>query len=186
MRKRNEHNSSKLVRWSGLLLWAACSFSLSRQIHAAEPAKLDPSRDSGFRVELPDGATVELVGVTEPPGDRGWWRPDGSPLAIVPGGNGVSSLQPFENSIVRRFAVYVVTDGKADVNEPGPQGPDVVWSSQFSGPTTKERVGNRILETRQFIAAMPPDSRTSIVVKYAEVPGRRLRRWAQGGRQFRL
>ncbi len=82
----------------------------------------------------------------------------------------MSSLQPFENSIVRRFAVYVVTDGKADVNEPGPQGPDVVWYAQSSGPTTKERVGNRILEKRQFIAAMPPDSRTSIVVKYAGGP----------------
>jgi hypothetical protein len=133
------------------------------------------SKDGPFRVELPDGASIELVGISEPPpGERGWWRPDGSPLAIAPGGNGVSSLQPFENSIVRRFAVYVVTDGKADVNEPGPQGPDVVWYAQSSGPTTKERVGNKLLEKRQFIAAMPPDSRTSIVVKYAGGPWKTL------------
>jgi hypothetical protein len=124
-----------------------------------------------YRVELPDGATVELVGVSEPPPGGGvWWRPDGSPLAIVPGGNAGSSLEPHENSIVRRFAVYLVTDGKADVNEPGPLGPDVVWYAQSSGSTTKERVGNKILEKRQFMAAMPPDSRTSIVVKYAGGP----------------
>jgi hypothetical protein len=39
------------------------------------------SKDGLFRVELPDGASVELVGVGEnAAGDRGWWRPDGSPL----------------------------------------------------------------------------------------------------------
>ncbi len=155
-------------------LVAACLLLVAcRPIAAADsPAA---SKDGPFRVELPDGASVELVGVSEPPpGERGWWRPDGSPLANVPGGNGVSTLQPFENSIVRRFAVSVVTDGKADVNEPGPQGPDVVWYAQSSGPTTKERVGNKILEKRQFIAAMPPDSRTSIVVKYAGGPWKTL------------
>jgi beta-lactamase regulating signal transducer with metallopeptidase domain len=45
----------------------------------------DPS--DPFTVKLPDGITVELLGVAENPStDKPWWRPDGSPLAQRPYG----------------------------------------------------------------------------------------------------
>jgi len=42
--------------------------------------------DSPWRVKLPSGVTVELVGVSEnpAPGVKRWWRPDGTPLAGAP------------------------------------------------------------------------------------------------------
>ena len=110
-----------------------------------------------------------------------------NPLAIVPGGNAGSSLEPHENSIVRRFAVYLVTDGKADVNEPGPQGPDVVWYAQSSGPATKERVGNRDPGEAPVHGCDAPGLTH---VDRREVRGRSLEDTclggAKGGRQFRL
>jgi prepilin-type processing-associated H-X9-DG protein len=39
--------------------------------------------ETSFKVTLPDGITVELVGVRKPGSDQ-WWRPDGTPLAEAP------------------------------------------------------------------------------------------------------
>ena len=146
------------------------------------------SKDGPFRVELPDGASIELVGVSEPPpGERGWWRPDGSPLAIAPGGNGASSLQPFENSIVRRFAVYVITDGKADVHEPGPQGPGRRLVCTVLRPDNK---GTRRQQASGEAPVHRCDAPGLTHIDRREVRGRSLEDTcvggSEGGRQFRL
>jgi serine/threonine protein kinase len=50
---------------------------------ASQPAS--QLADSTWRTTLPNGVTVELIGVSENPSDgKAWWRPDGSPLADRP------------------------------------------------------------------------------------------------------
>jgi hypothetical protein len=160
------------------LLIVACTLS-SVLARAADDASVPASSGqlaaeqtpgAKFRVELPDGATIELIGVSEyPTSDLGWWRPDGSPLPTPPGGNVESFGQPIPNSLVRAIALDLLTDGKADVSGPGPQGPKAEWYAQ-SGRDTKEPVGKMILEKRRIVATMPPNARTTIVVRYAGGP----------------
>lgn len=50
---------------------------------ASIDAAADKSSDQEFRVTLPYGGTIELVGVRKPQTSQ-WWRPDGTPLAEAP------------------------------------------------------------------------------------------------------
>ncbi|QDU43614.1 Methicillin resistance mecR1 protein [Symmachiella dynata] len=52
---------------------------------AEQPAQPQPAAPTEFFAELPNGGTVELVGISEHPSkDRPWWRADGSPLETAP------------------------------------------------------------------------------------------------------
>lgn len=53
-------------------------------VAATQPA--EAASTSAFTATLPDGVAVELAGIGEnqQPGDRQWWKPDGSPLDIGP------------------------------------------------------------------------------------------------------
>ncbi|QDT48012.1 Regulatory protein BlaR1 [Symmachiella dynata] len=54
---------------------------------AEQPAQPQPAAAAPmeFFAELPNGGTVELVGISEHPSkDRPWWRADGSPLETAP------------------------------------------------------------------------------------------------------
>ncbi len=59
-----------------------------------------------WNARLPNGVTVELIGVAENPStDRPWWQPDGSWLAWRPYRRLGTSVEVSENEIAREFAV---------------------------------------------------------------------------------
>lgn len=137
------------------------------------------AKDIPFRVELPDGATIELVGLNESPAGSGsWWRPDGTPLAKPPEGEAKDFVGPEADSIARAIALEIVTDGTATVSGPGPGGP--TWLGQSSGAPITKKMGGRVLEKRQIVAKLPPNARTTIVVDYAGGPWKTV---AQTGRK---
>jgi hypothetical protein len=158
------YHRAPLLFAAGLLVVAPSSIAVAEDAPAA-------ATNGPFRVELPDGASIELVGVGENgAGDRDWWRPDGSPLPFAPGGGPVE-MADLTNSMLRTFAVWIVSDGKAQVEGPLPKGPAGEWSA--CGETyMRERRGNQFVEKRRTVAAMARSARTSIVINYAGGPWR--------------
>ncbi|MGQ0634640.1 MAG: M56 family metallopeptidase [Planctomycetaceae bacterium] len=70
------------VLTGGLLVLLAIGLCVSSLFSQAEDA---PIVRETFIAELPDGATVELVGVGfHPSEEREWWKPDGAPLKTRP------------------------------------------------------------------------------------------------------
>lgn len=71
----------KMAGWlGGLILAVAVSPAASAEEPPAAGAK--EARVEGYRVELPGGATIELLGIGDHPQDpeARWWKPDGKPL----------------------------------------------------------------------------------------------------------
>jgi hypothetical protein len=70
-----------IVGWLGGMVFVA---ALAIPATADEPpaAAAKQPRVEGYRVELPDGATIELVGIGQHPQeiDARWWKPDGKAL----------------------------------------------------------------------------------------------------------
>ena len=61
-----------------------------------------------YKARLPNGTTVELLGVSDNPSqDRPWWRPDGSPLAERPYDWLGGSVTPGEHQVGREIAVQL-------------------------------------------------------------------------------
>lgn len=60
------------------ILMLCCILPMA-SIHAGDTAQSEPM----FRVTLPSGATLELLGIRRT-GTNEWWRPDGAPLADPP------------------------------------------------------------------------------------------------------
>ena len=115
---------------------------LSRAETEAEVAPADalaaPSIESvpGHTAQLPDGVTIELVGVSPHPSDgQSWWRPDGTPLASAPYCWHGESFEhdPSERvfEIVCRVTgaagydrSWIVTGGRGSTVRGHPRGPD--------------------------------------------------------------
>jgi hypothetical protein len=168
------HFHAWLLRAACLLSAASASVAFAAE-DASPPvaaSSANQTRSSGgservFRVELPDGATIELVGVCESPiRSDGWWRPDGVPMPKAPEGEAKDYVGYEPDSIARAFALDIVTDGTANVLGPSPA-PGHDWHGQSAGAPIKRRVAGKIVEKRQIVAKLPPNARTTIAVDYA-------------------
>jgi beta-lactamase regulating signal transducer with metallopeptidase domain/peroxiredoxin len=74
---------------------------------ALEPEEV--SESSGFKKTLPDGVTVELVGICEHPSEgKQWWRPDGSKLG----------RRPFEKLYQRSYAKHEFYELALKIEDP--------------------------------------------------------------------
>lgn len=129
-----------------------------------------------FQARLPNGVTVELLGVAEHPSKgRPWWRPDGSPLPERPydelgferlSANSYSTpMSPYG----REFAVRLKNlpaGGFADFWEFDPYDPQGSWSK--GSPTCRD--GRGVNDIRPIAASVPAASRT-ITVRYGLAAG---------------
>ena len=72
---------------------------------ATPPGNAATASASPFEARLPNGVTVELLGVAESPSKgRPWWRPDGSPLAGRPYDSLDDAMVASQFEIVRELA----------------------------------------------------------------------------------
>jgi hypothetical protein len=165
------HFHAWLIRAACLLPAALASAVVAAEdVSPANQPRSASASDRAFRVELPDGATIELVGVCESPTrSDGWWRPDGVPFPKAPEGEAKDYVGYEPDSIARAIALDIVTDGTANVLGPGPA-PGHDWHGQSSGAPIKRRVAGKIVEKGQIVAKLPPNARTTIVVDYAGGP----------------
>ncbi len=112
------------VTLAGLILIAAVAAMLSVPKADAQGQAADPFADGGakpapagtkpsesqppFTARLPNGITVELLGVCENPSqDRRWWRPDGSPLAERPYDTVHAEVHAEKDHVAREVAVLL-------------------------------------------------------------------------------
>ncbi len=70
-----------IVGWLGGLVLAA-ALLIAATADEPQAAAMKRPRVEGHRVELPDGATIELVGIGQHPQEpeARWWKPDGKAL----------------------------------------------------------------------------------------------------------
>jgi RNA polymerase sigma factor (sigma-70 family) len=88
----------RLMKWAAALVLVGLAASGAGMAMRERPASPETPRrtatvadDNRYRVAFPNGATVEVVGVsTVPTGPQTWWQPDGSPLAEAP----VETIEP--------------------------------------------------------------------------------------------
>jgi hypothetical protein len=91
-----------------------------RQVREREPAV----KRRWIR-SFPNGATIEVVGISPYPSAPGsWWAPDGTPLAEAPCDPGVKDFTGDENDVYRAVAVRITGE---------PEGADVGWSVSGKG-----------------------------------------------------
>ena len=102
--------------WRGDLMPAPDGTTLSSGAGAAQP----------YQATLPNGVTVELVGVSYYPSEgKQWWRPDGSPLAQAPyDGIGPGTI----GEVAREFAVRLGAPDIASLSTTWGLDPSVGWS----------------------------------------------------------
>ena len=132
-------------------------------------AKAADAVDGAFRVVLPDGATVDLVGLCEyPSAGHEWWRPDGSPLGRVPAGDVPKDVKPMpgEGSVLREVALEGTLADGADVGLNDVATRVLGSSTSLSNPAPGQRTIKRI----RAVVQLDPNSRTSFVVHYAPKP----------------
>ena len=76
------------------------------EMSVMSPGKAARPSNSPFAAPLPNGVTVELLGVAESPAnDRPWWRPDGAPLDGRPYDRLDDAMVAGQGQIVRELAV---------------------------------------------------------------------------------
>jgi hypothetical protein len=156
---------------------------------SSTPVAKQPPRagEDGFRAVMPDGAIVELVGLCQyPPARHDWWRPDGSPLGQMPGGESPANFQRREwlGPMLREFAI------KATL----PEGAEVTFvsqnSSNQSSTFSKPGADKKVTQWVRRIVQLSPNSRMTMAVHYAPEPWRKeaeYKHWATlpGGRRVR-
>ncbi|MBP7052678.1 MAG: right-handed parallel beta-helix repeat-containing protein [Phycisphaerae bacterium] len=88
-------------------LVAAILLPMAADERSASPPDVDQEQPSIFTRTLPNGVTVELLGVCEHPGEgKSWWRPDGDGLlAEIPYRTGRTTLAPSPEDVAYKFAV---------------------------------------------------------------------------------
>ena len=134
------------------------------------PAETPDPNSSAFRVTLPDGAVVELVGVCEAPSaNHAWWRPDGSALKEAPAGTLDKSfkVRPIPNTLLREFAFDSVIGTAAELSE-SRHGLDGILHLANSSSTV--RAGENARQKLRFVWQIPANPSTTVSLDYAVAP----------------
>lgn len=118
-----------------------------------------------WKVTLPSGVTVEMIGVSENPSDgKPWWGPEGSPLLQRPYTHLGASVTPGPDRRGNEFAVRLGNLPKEDVG--------IRW--EFDPPTSYAgggiHGGDAVTQLRA-IAAQVPSSQSVITVKLGVAAG---------------
>lgn len=123
---------------------------------------------SPWRVTLPSGVGVELIGVAESPSDgKPWWQPDGSPLARRPYEKSFASVHPNTNQRGHEFAVRLSNLPKEYAG--------IEW--QFDPPASQASSGFEILNEKsdsslRGVSVIISDSRETITMKVGVAAGK--------------
>ncbi len=127
---------------------------------APQPAKL-------WGVTLPDGVTVEMIGVSENPSDgRPWWRPDGSSLSQRPYSHLGASVTPGAGERGNELAIRLTNLPKEDVGTKWEFVPPTSYAG--GGPVVEK--GDAIPQLLA-IAAITRTSQDAITVKLGVAAG---------------
>jgi len=127
-----------------------------------QAAKEGASGDgSAWRKALPDGAVVELVGISPAPSGPGtWWRPDGSPLPEAPYAKNFISAIAAKGKQEREIAVRFAPPAGAEL-------PSITWqvepSSGFGTGSPSDSAGRHLRGLESISATLPADRATCTV-----------------------
>jgi uncharacterized membrane protein len=152
---------------------AALKSSNDQAASQASPASPTPSAEDSFRAVMPDGAVIELVGVCEyPSAGHEWWRSDGSPLKMIPGGESPKNFEQraWLGPMVREFAVRATLTEGAEVTLAG-QNPNQ------NSTCTKPGADKKATQWLRWVVQLRPDSRTATGVHYAPEPWKKYAEW---------
>ena len=131
----------------------------AQQAQATRPvAKPSKNADDRWVKKLPNGAVIELVGIsTHPSGPKTWWSPDGSPLSEAPYASGSANTYPGGDEQAREFAI------RKDVADRDASLKWVLHESKASASTTNDREG-RVIPGLEMIAAALSREKTSCAI----------------------
>jgi len=169
---RNEVNTiaRKRLICLRLLVLAACLLFLSRPTRMAA-ASANETRATADCVTLSDGATIELVGVSEyPTRPDSWWRADGTPLPKPPMPGVFPFETPVENRLMRLFLFTFLTNGQAEVD--GPNGPKDECDRQDISVGASGATSGASLSQRNLVAAIRRAARINLAIDYESGPWR--------------
>jgi hypothetical protein len=156
--------------WLCLLVWGACWLFSS----GAQQAEADPEKETAAgvdRVTLSDGATIELVGVSEyPPRPDGWWSADGTPVPKPSIVDAFPFETPVANRLMRLFVFNCLTDTRADVD--GPNGPTDECDRQNISVGASGATSGASLSQRNLVAAIRRAARINLAIDYEGGPWR--------------
>jgi prepilin-type processing-associated H-X9-DG protein len=143
---------------------------------ATEPAvakKIDVIKDardpSGWVATLPNGVTIELIGVSfHPSRGQSWWKPDGSPLAEAPYERTEMTGFPDDQSFAYEFAVKFKSPGDEDFD---------IDRAEFLPPVSSwggggiARSGDKPVEDVLAWMASAPKSQESATLRWGAAAG---------------
>jgi hypothetical protein len=163
-----------VVVLGGVLVGAGVIIYSQGQQNLEMPKALaDPQRDTttqpteDWKITLPSGVTVEMIGVSENPSDgKQWWRPDGSPLAQRPYSHLRASMSPGANERGNEFAVRLANLPKDGVGTRWEFDP----STSYGGGGQVFEAGDAIPQLRA-VAAITSTSQDVITVKLGVAAG---------------
>ena len=134
-----------------------------------------PAADPRWSKSLPNGATIEVVGVSpHPSGPLTWWRPDGSPLAEPPCDRSGTEITSDGNVVFRAVVVRVTNV---------PEGADEDWwikeaNGGSSGPA--RRAGKLVPGLGEVVTEFPRGLGTcTIFFKVAAGPWNTVQTWGK-------
>jgi hypothetical protein len=87
------------------------------QVESGQLSAIPNAKSEAYRIVLPDGAVIELVGLREYPEPHGWWRPDGSPLKTIPSGETPTNVRDYPrwDPSFRELAIQATLAPGADI-----------------------------------------------------------------------
>jgi hypothetical protein len=136
----------------------------------AGSAKPASAGSNPFRTVLADGATIEFLGLCEyPSAGHEWWRPDGSPLGRVPGGQTPKSFERKESlgPLLLEVAIEATLAEGADAS--------FVERNRAVRSTSSVRLGSgkSVTQIIRAVVQLEPNSRMTLNVHYAPEPWKR-------------
>ncbi|MBM4103941.1 MAG: hypothetical protein FJ263_07805 [Planctomycetes bacterium] len=125
-----------------------------------------------FIAALPNGVTVELVGICEHPvKDKPWWRPDGRPLQDVPFDESGDRVHARNNDKVYDFAVMFrnIPNGLDAIIRAEPSsnfaGGSLYCSVSKNGKDVRKKDHGKTIETMSHLAAVFDKKQVTCTVK---------------------
>jgi hypothetical protein len=117
------------------------------------------AEQASFKASLPDGVTVELVGVCEYPSEgKQWWRPDGSSIVKAPCETSGGQVFPGQGEQGREFVVNVGPKDNQDTS--------FVWQTVPAGSScglSPYREGQYRKDLKAFAVSLPVENDTVIL-----------------------